>query len=193
MRGAAVFAGIVAVGAAIPALAANGYQYARSYFSVPLYSAMLVTEQQPQAQQPQPPPAGDDLKAEVQALRREIAELVRLLREAAEAPPDPQRQGEPALYPVKLDRETEALVARKVERRQMPPQDNRFGVTLTDDERKAVVAAYRGEKFDQASFGSGVYKCAACHGPDVDVKKIGGDFVMLTAEKPPPPEKAENK
>jgi hypothetical protein len=69
-------------------------------------------------------------------------------------------------------------VAKKVANGSMPPKD---AEPLAAEEKAAMVAAFRGQKFDQDALGSAGAKCMGCHGPAVAAKK--GDGFQLFSQR----------
>lgn len=186
MRQFLVFTGIALLGSSGAALGSHVIQYvANGYVTLPLYGAAIAqapAQPQPQAQQPA-------LEDRLRRIEERLEQLLQLLQGALSEGQQPQPQAAQAnaqLYLRKLDPEEEILVASQVARKKMPPPDNEYGGTLTDEQRRIIVDAYRGRDVDGKALAGAIQAgaCAACHSSTVDFKTLGKGFWMLT-DKPP--------
>lgn len=120
-------------------------------------------------------------------IEEKLDKLIDLLTKLA-ADPAPEAQAQADLAFRQLPQEDETMVARKVEKGQMPPPES--GAGLTPEEKKAFVDLYRHRKLSDQdaakakevlSVAAG--KCVACHSPTVDYKKKGGGFLLFDLVK----------
>lgn len=151
-------------------------KYVTPTVAVPLYGAGFSEGAAPSA-------AADDDR--LKKIEEKLDRLIELLTKLADDQPQPQQQPGPPLLIRNLPQEDQTVVARKVERRQMPPPDT--GLKLDDSQIKVVSDYFRGKKLADADvqvLSAAVGQtCTQCHAPNVDYKKKGGGFLLFDYQK----------